>query len=87
MKKFTAASYEDVCKQFTLTVPENYNFAFDVLDAMAEETPDKLCLRHVDDDFTVRDQTFREMADASSQVSSAAPDETSSQPEAGSSVS
>lgn len=68
MKKFTATSYEDFCQKFTLEVPENYNFAFDVLDAMAAETPDKLCLRHVSDDFTVRDQTFREMADASSRV-------------------
>ncbi|CAK7039941.1 MAG: Acetyl-coenzyme A synthetase [Desulfovibrio sp.] len=71
MKKFTAASYEEFCAKFSLTVPEKYNFAFDVLDKMAEETPDKLCLRHVRDDFTVRDQTFREVADASSQVAAA----------------
>lgn len=71
MKKFTAASYEEFCSKFTLDVPENYNFAFDVFDAMAEDTPDKLCLRHVRDDFTVRDQTFREMADISNQVAAA----------------
>ncbi|SBV92538.1 Acyl-coenzyme A synthetase ACSM3, mitochondrial [uncultured delta proteobacterium] len=71
MKKFTAASYEEFCQKFTLEVPENYNFAFDVLDAMAEETPDKLCIRHVSDDFSVRDQSFREVADASSQVAAA----------------
>lgn len=71
MKKFTATSYEDFCQKFTLEVPENYNFAFDVLDVMAAETPDKLCIRHVSDDFTVRDQTFREMADASSRVAAA----------------
>lgn len=71
MEKFTAASYEEFCSKFTLEVPENYNFAFDVLDKMAEETPDKLCLRHVTDDFTVRDQTFREVADASSRAAAA----------------
>ena len=71
MKKFTATTYEDFCQKFTFDVPENYNFAFDALDSMADETPDKLCLRHVSDDFSVRDQTFREMADASSQVAAA----------------
>ena len=71
MKKFTASNYEEFCSKYTLEVPENYNFAFDVLDAMADETPNKLCIRHVSDDFTVRDQTFREVADASSQVAAA----------------
>ena len=71
MNKFTAANYEDFCEKFTLDIPENYNFAFDVLDVMAEETPDKLCIRHVSDDFSVRDQSFKEVADASSQVAAA----------------
>ncbi|MDL2210551.1 AMP-binding protein [Desulfovibrio sp. OttesenSCG-928-O18] len=71
MNKFRATSYEDFCAKFTLEVPENYNFAYDVLDVMADETPDKLCLRHVGDDLVVRDQTFREVADASSQVAAA----------------
>lgn len=71
MKKFTASSYDEFCRKFTLEVPENYNFAFDVLDSLAAETPDKLCIRHVSDDFTVRDQTFREVADASSRVAAA----------------
>ena len=71
MKKFTAANYEEFCQKYTLDIPKNYNFAFDVLDVMADETPDKLCIRHVSDDFTVRDQTFREVADASSKVAAA----------------
>lgn len=71
MKKFTAASYEEFCSKFALDVPEKYNFAFDVFDKMAGETPDKLCLRHVRDDFTVLDQTFREVADASNRVAAA----------------
>lgn len=71
MNKFTATSYEDFCAKFTLEVPGNYNFAYDVLDVMADKTPDKLCLRHVSDDFTVRDQTFREVADASSRAAAA----------------
>lgn len=71
MKKFTPTGYEDFCQRFTLEVPDNFNFAFDVLDVMAGETPDKLCIRHVSDDFTVCNQTFREVADASSRVAAA----------------
>lgn len=71
MEKFTASGYEDFCAKFTLPAPENYNFAFDVLDKMAGETPDKLCIRHVADDFTVRDQTFAEVSAASGRVAAA----------------
>ncbi|MDR3073992.1 MAG: AMP-binding protein [Deltaproteobacteria bacterium] len=71
MHTFAAAGYEELCEQFVLPTPEKYNFAYDVLDAMAEKTPEKLCLRHVSDDFSVREQSFRDMADASSQAASA----------------
>ena len=69
--KLRPSSYEDFCAAFSVPVPEKFNFAFDVLDAMAEKNPDKLCIRHVDDDFVCRDQTFREVADASSRVAAA----------------
>ena len=71
MKKFIPSNYEDLCRKFSLEVPENYNFAFDVLDAVAQSSPEKLCIRHVSDDLSVRNQTFREVADASSQVAAA----------------
>ncbi len=71
MNKLRATSYEDFCRRFFLDVPKNFNFAFDVLDRMANETPDKLCIRHVGDDFTLRDQSFRDIADASSRVAAA----------------
>ncbi|NLO73691.1 MAG: AMP-binding protein [candidate division WS1 bacterium] len=37
-------SYEDFQDNFRLLVPENFNFAYDVVDAWAEEQPDKLAL-------------------------------------------
>ncbi len=71
MNKLRATSYEDFCRRFFLDVPKDYNFAYDVLDKMAEERPDKLCIRHVSDDFVRRDQTFKEVSEASSRVAAA----------------
>lgn len=34
-------SYEDFCENFKINVPENFNFAFDVVDAIAVEDPEK----------------------------------------------
>ena len=33
-------SYEDYLKNFHVNVPENFNYAFDVLDKIAEAEPD-----------------------------------------------
>jgi len=42
--------------------PENYNFAYDVLDVLAEKSPDKIAMVWVDHLHNVRNFTFREMA-------------------------
>jgi len=34
-------SYEDFIKNFKITIPENFNFGFDVVDVIADKTPDK----------------------------------------------
>lgn len=43
-------SYEDYLKNFHVNVPENFNYAFDVLDKIAETEPDRVALvwEHVD---------------------------------------
>ncbi len=46
---------------------ERYNFAFDTVDAIARQEPDKLAMVHVANDFTERRFTFKDMKDASSQ--------------------
>ena len=40
--KFT--SEDDYAKHLHFIVPENFNFAYDVMDAWAEEKPDKVAL-------------------------------------------
>ena len=46
---------------------DKYNFAFDTVDAIARQEPDKLAMIHVSDDMTERRFTFKDMKDASSQ--------------------
>jgi len=58
MKKIVSASYEDFCRDFTLNVPANFNFAFDVLDRLASERGDDVAVVHVDDAGVRRDYTF-----------------------------
>ncbi|MBE6653725.1 MAG: cupin domain-containing protein [Ruminococcaceae bacterium] len=46
---------------------ENFNFAFDLVDAMAEKNPDKLAMLHISKDHTERRLTFKDMKRASAQ--------------------
>lgn len=44
LKQTHFISEEDFKKNLHFIIPENFNFAYDVLDAWAEEQPDKLAL-------------------------------------------
>ncbi len=46
---------------------ENFNFAFDLVDAMAVKDPDKLAMLHISRDHTERRFTFKDMKRASAQ--------------------
>ncbi len=46
---------------------DEYNFAFDTVDAIARQEPDKLAMVHVSNDLTERRFTFKDIKDASSQ--------------------
>ena len=47
---------------------ERFNFAFDVIDEIANRYPEKLAMLHVSDHFTERRFTFREISDISNQM-------------------
>ncbi|MBP5285474.1 MAG: AMP-binding protein [Kiritimatiellae bacterium] len=47
---------------------EKFNFAFDIVDAIAAKYPDKLAMLHVSDHFTERRFTFREISETSNQI-------------------
>ncbi len=46
---------------------ENFNFAFDIIDAVSERTPDKLAMLHISRDKTERRFTFKDIKKASCQ--------------------
>ncbi len=47
---------------------ENFNFAFDLIDALADKEPDKLAMLHISRDKTERRFTFKDMKRASNQA-------------------
>ncbi len=54
-------------KNISFEDADTYNFAFDTVDAIARNHPDKLAMLHVSDDMTERRFTFKDIKDASSQ--------------------
>ncbi len=56
-----------VLKAISFKNDDEFNFAYDVIDALAEKNPDKLALLHIGNDKTERRFTFSEMKRASNQ--------------------
>ena len=77
----TSAGPELLCQKFlnvqeddrgamtgiTFQGTDEFNFAFDTVDAIARREPDKLAMVHVSNDMTERRFTFKDMKDASAQ--------------------
>lgn len=55
------SSYEDFHKNYKVNVPENFNFAYDVVDELAAKSPDKIALVWCDDKGAKAQFTFGEM--------------------------
>jgi len=54
-------SYEDFRDNLTINIPDNFNFAFDVVDVYAAEQPDKRALVWCDDHGNERSFSFAEL--------------------------
>ncbi|MDR2071929.1 MAG: AMP-binding protein [Spirochaetaceae bacterium] len=54
-------SYEDFYAHYRVTVPENFNFALDVVDQWAYLEPEKLALRWTNDEGEMRSYTFSDI--------------------------
>jgi acetyl-CoA synthetase len=67
--KFT--SYEDFYKNFRLKVPENFNFGFDVVDAMAKKAPEQTAVVWCDDKGAENKFNFREIMENSNRAANA----------------
>ena len=66
--KFT--SVEDYNKNLEFIIPENFNFAYDVMDAWAEEAPEKLALLWTKDQGEEIRTTYGELKEQSDQAAS-----------------
>ena len=67
-EKLRYETYEDLCRDYMIPASNDFNYAFDVLDRKAFLTPDALCVRHIDDSFTSRDYTYRDMSKSSGRI-------------------
>ncbi len=61
LSKTEFSSYEDFYEQFQLNIPEQFNFAYDVVDHYAQENPDKLALVWCNDDNQEKILTFEKL--------------------------
>ena len=70
LKQTTFTSVEDYNKNLEFIIPENFNFAYDVMDAWAEEKPDGLALLWTNDQGEEIRTTFAELKEQSDQAAS-----------------
>jgi acetyl-CoA synthetase len=65
MPKIEFESYQDFRENFTIKIPENFNFAYDVVDKYAEKYPDKTALVWCNDYDEERILSFQELKEYS----------------------
>ena len=68
LKQTSFTSVEDYNKHLEFIIPENFNFAYDVMDVWAEEAPDKLALLWTNDQGEEIRATFKQLKEQSDQA-------------------
>ncbi len=63
--------YKDFEKRFKLDIPDNFNFAFDVIDKKAQQNPDGLAMINVDDHGQRREYSLSFFSEQSSRLAHA----------------
>lgn len=61
LSKVNFVSYEDFKENFKINVPQNFNFAYDVVDQIAQSTPDKTAIVWCDENGEEATFTFGEL--------------------------
>jgi len=61
-------SYEDFYKNYSINIPENFNFAYDVVDVLAQDKPNERALQWCDEKGASAVFTFAQMRDYSNQA-------------------
>ena len=68
LKQTTFTSVEDYNKNLKFIIPEHFNFAYDVMDAWAEEAPEKLALLWTNDQGEEIRATYAQLKEQSDQA-------------------
>lgn len=64
-------SYDDFARRYALTVPKDFNFGFDVVDAIAARSPDQRAVVWCDTAGAEKTYTFKELSDESNRAARA----------------
>ena len=70
LRQTTFSSVKDYNKNLEFIIPDNFNFAYDVMDVWAEEQPDKLAMLWTSDRGEERRFTFGELKEQTDQTAS-----------------
>ena len=70
LKQTSFSSVEDYNEHLEFIIPEHFNFAYDVMDAWAEEAPDKLALLWTNDEGAEIRTTFGQLKQQTDQAAS-----------------
>lgn len=70
LKQTSFTSVDDYNNHLEFIIPENFNFAYDVMDAWAEEAPDKLALLWTNDQGAEIKTTFGQLKEQTDQAAS-----------------
>ncbi|MBO4907045.1 MAG: AMP-binding protein [Bacteroidaceae bacterium] len=70
LRQTTFSSYEDYNEHLEFIIPEHFNFAYDVIDAWAEEAPNKLALLWTNDEGLEHRTTFGQLKAETNQAAS-----------------
>ena len=70
LRQTTFSSVEDYNKNLDFIIPEHFNFAYDVMDAWAEEKPDGLALLWTNDEGEEKRTTFAQLKEETDQAAS-----------------
>ena len=54
MKKLKPETYDEFVRDYSVDVPENYNYAYDFIDETAKEDPGRPAMIHVDNQGNCR---------------------------------
>ncbi len=68
LKKINFDNYDDYNQNAAPIVPDNFNFAYDVIDEIAKENPDKVALLWTNDEGQKKEITFKMLSQMSNAV-------------------